>query len=80
MDCTCGSEMIPMWRKFNINQLRYDCCASGIHASRKSTVENLQRLLGMEVKPKYFSFYCKECGYGTGMKVHKKALNPKKEG
>ncbi len=71
MICTCGEEMTPMLRKYNINQLRHDCCAAGIHASRKSTRENLQRLLGMEVKEKYFSFHCPKCLYGTGTKIYK---------
>jgi len=70
MQCTCGTEMIPKWRKYDIYQLRYDCCAAGIHASRRTTREGFQRLLGKDVKQYYFSFYCPECGFGKGMKIH----------
>jgi len=69
MQCTCGTEMIPMFRRYNMNQLRHDCCSKGIHASRKSTRENLQRLLGEEVKEQYFSFYCPECDFGKGVRI-----------
>ncbi len=71
MICTCGEAMTPMLRRYNMNQLRYDCCAKGLYASPKATRAELQELLGMEVKEQYFSFYCPECRYGTGIKVRK---------
>jgi len=71
MQCTCGTEMIPMYRRYNMNQLRHDCCAKGIYASPKATAMDILFLLGMEQKETYFSFYCGECGFGRGLKVVK---------